>query len=153
MSPTWSPRRCPSLEWCSGALRDRTGASPSDLPTGEEVDDGRGKSRPKATKRTPPKISKKAARKAAVDFEQERKRREADRRGELAAEARKRERRDQAVAKAQAALDKAERDHDVRSSAIEAERAAVEKRAQGEEARWEKEKEKLAAALSRARSE
>jgi colicin import membrane protein len=125
-------------------------AEHSDLPTGEEVDDGRGKSRPKATKRPPPKIRGKAARKAAVDFEQERKRREAERRRELAAEAKKRERRAQAVAKAQAALDKAERDHDVRSSAI---RAAVEKRAQGEEARWEKEKEKLAAALSRARSE
>ena len=71
----------------------------------------------------------------------------------LAAEARKRERRDRAVAKAQAALDEAERDHDARAAAIDVERAAVEKRAQDEEARWEKQKEKLAAALRRARSE
>ncbi|MGZ3269201.1 MAG: hypothetical protein ACXU7X_13435 [Croceibacterium sp.] len=69
------------------------------------------------------------------------------------AEARKRERREKAVAKAQAAFDEAERDHDARAAAIETERAAVEKRAQDEEARWSKQKEKLGAALRRARTE
>ncbi len=45
----------------------------------------------------------------------------------------------------------AEREHDTRASAIEAERAAVEKRSQAEDARWEKQKQKLDLALSRAR--
>ena len=128
-------------------------AEHSDLPTGDEVRGSRGRRRPKAKRRSPPKISEKAARKAALDFEWGQKRNEAKRRAELAAEAKKRERREKAVAKAQAAFDEAERDHNARASAIEAERAVVEKRAQDEEARWEKQKEKLAAALRRARSE
>ena len=65
----------------------------------------------------------------------------------------KRERREKAVAKAQAAFDEAGRDHDARTAAIEADRAVVEKRAQVEDARWEKQKDKLATALRRARSE
>jgi colicin import membrane protein len=129
-------------------------AEHSDLPTGEEAEVGREKRRrPKAKNRQPPKISEKAARQAALDFEREQKRNEAKRRAELAAEAKKRERRERAVAKAQAAFDEAERDHDARVAAIEADRAAVEKRVQDEQARWEKQKEKLAAVLRRARSE
>jgi len=84
-------------------------AEHSDLPTGDEARDGREGRRPKAEKQSPPKISEKAARKAALDFEREQKRNEAKRRVELAAEAKKRERRDRAVAKAQAAFDQAER--------------------------------------------
>ena len=128
-------------------------AEHSDLPTGDEARGGREGRRPKAKKRPHPEISEKAARKAALDFEREQKRNEAKRRAELAAEAKKRERREKAVAKAQAAFDEAERDHDTRAAAIEADRAAVEKRAQEEEARWVKQKEKLAAALRSARSE
>jgi hypothetical protein len=37
------------------------------------------------------------------------------------------------------------------AGAIEAERAAVEKRSQAEDARWEKQRDKLEAALRRAR--
>jgi colicin import membrane protein len=118
-----------------------------------EARGGREKRRPKAEKRSPPKISDKVARKAALDFEREQKRNEAKRRAELAAEAKKRERREKALAKAQAAFDEAERDHDARAAAIEADRAAVEMRVQDEEVRWEKQKEKLTAALRRARSE
>jgi colicin import membrane protein len=128
-------------------------AEHSDLPTGDEARGGRERRRPKAKKRPPPEISEKAARKAALDFEWEQKRNEAKRRAELAAEAKKREQRKKAVAKAQAAFDEAERDHDARAAAIEADRALVEKRAEDEEARWKKQKEKLAAALRRARSE
>jgi colicin import membrane protein len=127
-------------------------AEHADLPTGDEARGGRERRRPKAEKRPAPKISEKAARKAALDFEREQERNEA-KRLVLAAEAKKRERRDRAVAKAQAALTEAERDHDARAAAIEAERAAIEKRVQEEQARWEKQKEKLAAALRRARSE
>jgi hypothetical protein len=53
--------------------------------------------------------------------------------------------------KAKATLDKAEREHEERASAIEAERAAVDERAQAEEIRWEQQKKKLTAALRRAR--
>jgi colicin import membrane protein len=128
-------------------------AEHSDLPTGDEAQGGRENRRPKAKNRPPPKISEKAALQAALDFEREQKRNEAKRRVELAAETKKRERREKAVAKAQAAFDEAERDHDARAAAIDVERAAVEKRVQDEEARWRKQKEKLTAALRLARSE
>jgi hypothetical protein len=128
-------------------------AEHSDLPTGDEAGGGRENRRPKAKKRPPPEISEKAARKAALDFEREQKRNEAKRRAELAAEAKTRERREKAVAKARAAFDEAERDHDARAAAIDVEHAAVEKRVQDEEASWEKQKEKLTAALRSARSE
>ncbi|WP_312010647.1 hypothetical protein [Bradyrhizobium japonicum] len=128
-------------------------AEHSDLPTSEEVEHPRA-SRSKAKKKSSaPKISAKSASQAAVDFERERKQREAQRRRELAEEAKKRERRDRAVAKAQAAFDKAQREHDVPAGDIEAERDAVEKRAQDEEARWQKEKTKLTDALRRTRNE
>ncbi|WP_304501398.1 cell envelope biogenesis protein TolA [Bradyrhizobium japonicum] len=127
-------------------------AEHSDLPTSEQVEHPRA-SRSNAKKSTAPKISEKAASKAAVDFERERNQREAQRRRELAEDARKRERRDRAIAKAQAAFDKAQREHGVRAGDIEAERDAVEKRAQDEEARWQKEKAKLTDALRRARNE
>jgi colicin import membrane protein len=55
------------------------------------------------------------------------------------------------VAKAQAALEKAQRAHVERTESLEAERAAIEKTGQAEDARWESKKEKLTAALRRAR--
>jgi hypothetical protein len=127
-------------------------AEQSGLPTRDEAEGGRERRRPKSKTKSSPKISEKAARKAALAFEAEQKRNEARRRAELAADAKKRERREKAVAKAQAAFDDAERDYSARTAAIEADRAAVEKRAQEEEGRWEKQKEKLTAALRSARS-
>jgi hypothetical protein len=56
-----------------------------------------------------------------------------------------------ATAKAQEALDEAEREHAKRAADIRAEFEALEKRARGEEDRWEKERERLQAALRRAR--
>lgn len=103
-------------------------AEHSDLPSGDEAEGDREGRRPKAKKRTPTKVSEQAARKAALDFERERKRYEAKRGQELAAEARKHEKRERAVAKAQAAFDEAERDHHARTEAIEADRLVVEKR-------------------------
>lgn len=129
-------------------------AEHSDLPTnlGDERTDGRhGKSRLRPKKRTSPKISDKAAPEAAAEFDQERKRREAERQREEAAIAKVHERKEKAVAKAQAAFDKALRDHEAKTSAIDAERAAAEERYQHEESRWRKEKEKLEAALRRLR--
>ncbi|OKO86388.1 cell envelope biogenesis protein TolA [Bradyrhizobium sp. AS23.2] len=96
---------------------------------------------------------KEAARKAAASFEREQARREAQIRQEEAALARKREQRQKLIAKAQAAFENAEREHEARAAALEAERAAVEERAQAEEARWFRQKEKLTAALRRAREQ
>ena len=118
----------------------------SDEPKGRHE---KGRNTPK--NRTPPKISKQAERKAALDFEKEQKRRETARLREEAARARARAQRDKAVAKAQADLEKAERQHAAAASSIEAERAALEKRADAEDTRWQKQKAKLEAALRHAR--
>ena len=94
-----------------------------------------------------PAVDKAAERKAALAFEKEHKRRECERAREEAARQKERERRQQAADKAQAALDKAEREHAKRAAAIQAEVDALEKRSQAEEARWDKEKERLEAVL------
>jgi hypothetical protein len=96
-------------------------------------------------------VDKAAERKAALAFEREQKRRERKRASEEAATQKDRERRQQAVDKAQAALNKAEQEHAKRAATIQAEVEALEKRSQAEEARWDKEKERLEAALRRAR--
>jgi hypothetical protein len=122
---------------------------PTHLP-GLEVDSKPGNRR-KRTKQAPRKVDDRAAREAALKFEKAQRQREAERRKERAALARERERREQAIEKAEAALDKAQREHEERASAIEADRAAIERRAQTENARWERQKEKLQAVLRRAR--
>jgi hypothetical protein len=97
-------------------------------------------------------VDKAAERKAALDFEKEQKRRERERASEEVARQKERERRQQAVDKTQAALDKAEGEHARRAAAIQVEVEALEKRAHAENARWNKEKERLEAALRRARN-
>jgi colicin import membrane protein len=92
----------------------------------------------------------KAARKAALAFEREQRRRESQRRKEEAAQKKRRERRDQAIAKAQAALEKAGKEHDKRVGTIEAERAALQKKSEAENARWAKQKDRLESALRQA---
>ena len=109
------------------------------------------KHRAKPKKRSSGKIDDKAARKAALAFEREERQRESERRIEEAARAKERERRQHAVAKAEVALEEARREHEERASTIETERAALEKRSQAEDARWEKQKQKLQAVLRRAR--
>jgi hypothetical protein len=126
----------------------------ADLP--EQLAPNKSKGRPKKsnakpTKQPSPKTDDKAARKAAAAFEKEQRQREGERRKEEAALAKQHERREQAVAKAQAAIDEARRDHQERASAIEAQRAVLEQRSDAEDERWEKQKEKLEAALRRAR--
>lgn len=68
-----------------------------------------------------------------------------------AARQKDRERRQQAVDKAQAAFDQAEGEHAKRAAAIQAEVEALEKRSRAEDARWDKEKKRLQAALRGAR--
>jgi len=112
----------------------------------------------KAAGRKPKKTSsrpadKTAEQRAAVAYEREQKRRDRARAREEAARQKEREHRQQAVDKAQSALDKAEREHADRAGAIQAEADAIEKRAQAENARWRKEKERLDTALRRARGQ
>jgi hypothetical protein len=125
----------------------------ADLPTdlAGDAPKHRSKNSRAKSKRTSRLLNDKTAREAGLAFEQEQKRRDAKRRKEEAARARERERRGRAVAKAQTRLDQARRDHERRAAAIEAERAALDERAQAEETRWEKHREKLDAAVRRAR--
>jgi hypothetical protein len=95
-------------------------------------------------------VDKAAKRQAALAYEREQRRSERERAREEAAGQKDRERRQQAVDKAQAALDKAEREHAERAAAIQAEVEALEKRSQAEDARWDKEKERLKATPRRA---
>jgi len=127
----------------------------AELPT----DLAEGDTRPRAKRRAAkpaPKASRKTddqqARKAAAAFEKEEQRREAERRKEEAARAKARERRDKAVATAQAALDKAKREHEARAEAIEDARAALDERAEAEQARWDKQRTKLEQALRKSRA-
>jgi hypothetical protein len=129
-------------------------AEHAELPTGLG---GRGPTRatrkskgPKTKQPSSRPVDKAAERKAAA-YEREQRRREAERAKEEATREKQRERRQQAVDKAQAALDKAEQEHAKRAAAIQAEIETIEKRSQTEQARWDKEKERLKAALRRAR--
>jgi hypothetical protein len=124
---------------------------PTNLESGGPAKAARKSKGPKAKKRSSRPVDKAAERKAALAYEREERRRELERAKEEAARQKERERRQQAVDKAQAALDKAEQGHAKRAAAIQAEVEALEKRSQTEEARWDKEKERLEAALRRAR--
>jgi hypothetical protein len=124
---------------------------PTDLGDGGPAKADRKSIRAKAKKSSSRPFDKAAERKAALAYEREQKRRDLERAKEEAARQKERERRQQAVDKAQAALDKAEQEHAKRAAAIQVEVEALEKRSQTEEARWDKQKERLEAALRRAR--
>ena len=125
---------------------------PTNLGDGKRPTKAARKSKgPKAKRPSSRPVDEAAERKAALAYEREQKRRDVERAREEAARQKERERRQQAVDKAQAALDKAEQNHAKRSAAIQAEVEALQKRSQTEEARWDKEKERLKAALRRAR--
>ncbi|MET3906767.1 colicin import membrane protein [Bradyrhizobium sp. S3.3.6] len=126
----------------------------SELPTDLAGDEGKTKARSRPKKRparraakSSRKIGDQDARKAAAAFAREEQRRDSARRKEEAARAR----RDKAVAAAQAALDKAKRDHQARVDEIDAERAVLDERAGAEDARWHKQRIKLEEAVRRAR--
>jgi hypothetical protein len=105
----------------------------------------------KANKAPSRPIDKAAERAAPLAYEREQKRREREQVREEAARQKERARRQQAVDKAQAALDMAEREHTRRAGTIQAEMEALENKSKAEDARWDKEKERLEAALRRAR--
>lgn len=125
----------------------------SDLGRGRRSTKAARKSKgPVAKKPTSRPVDKAAERKAALAYEREERRRAHERAREEAARQRERERRQQAVGKAQAALDKAEQEHAKRVATIQAEVEALTKRSQTEDDRWNEERERLEAALQRARS-
>jgi hypothetical protein len=105
----------------------------------------------KSKKDTARPVDKAAEWKAALAYEQEQALREREQAREEAARQKERERRQRAIDEAQAALDEAEREHTERAAAFRAEVEAIDKRSQAEDARWEKERERLVAALRRAR--
>ena len=123
-----------------------------DLPT--HLADHEPRHRPKKSPATPkervPPKSDEPARKAIIAFEHEQRLREKQRRREEAVRKRQRKWRDHAIAKARAALEKGEREHDERVAKIEAERDALERKLQAENARWAKQKYKLERTLGRA---
>ena len=82
-----------------------------------------------------------------MEYEREQRRRESERRKEEG----ERDRRKQVIAKAKAAIEEAKRDHEQIVREIQRQRAALDKCSQLEEARWEKQKEKLDRTLNRAR--
>ena len=111
------------------------------------------RAKPRAKTKEPPaqKVDNKAAREAALALEREWKRSDRERRKEEAAREKERKRREQAIAKAEAALEEAKRDHETKVEEINSDRAALDRRSQAEDARWEKQKEKLETALRLAR--
>jgi colicin import membrane protein len=124
---------------------------PTDLPIGK----ARKKPAKPAAKRreaTSRALDDKAARKAALAFENEQKRRETRRRNEEKARQKQGERRDRAIAAVQAALEEAEREHRKRVEQIDKDRAVLDRRAQVEEVRWKKNKERLDDTLRRSRT-
>lgn len=123
---------------------------PTDLGGGEPTKTARKSKVHKAKRPSARPVDKAAERKAALAYEKEQKRRRLEQAKEEAARQKDRERRQQAVDKAQAALDKAGQEHAKRAAVIQAEVEALEKRSQTEKARWDKEKERLEAALRRA---
>ena len=130
-------------------------AEHSDLPS-DLGSEARPPRRSKGHRREPKKkraaeLSERQAQKAAADFDKEQRRREAERRREEAAQERDRDRRQKAIARAQAALEKGEREHAKRARAIQAEVEALDRRSESEDDLWMKESERLRAALRRAR--
>jgi hypothetical protein len=126
---------------------------PTDLGGGRRPTKAARKSKASVAKKPSSRpVDKAAERKAALAYEQEEKRRAQERAKEEAARQKERERRQQVVDKAQAALDKADQEHAKRAAAIQAAVEALAKRSQAEDARWNEEKERLEAALQRARS-
>lgn len=125
---------------------------PTDLGDGERPAKAVRKSKGhKAKKPSSRPVDKAAERKAALTFEKEQKRRERERASEEVARHKERERRQEAVDKALAALETAEREHAKRAAAIQLEVDALEKKSQAEDARWDKERGRLEAALRHAR--
>ncbi|WP_050418899.1 hypothetical protein [Bradyrhizobium tropiciagri] len=128
----------------------------AELPTDLAGDIGSKQPGRKSKDRKPQKRNERvhdqaADRKAALAFEKEQRRREREREKDEAARRKQRERRQRAINAKQRALDAARIKHEKNASDIRGQLERLEERAQAEEARWEKERVRLEAALRRAR--
>jgi len=125
---------------------------PTDLSSGGRPTKAARRSEDRKSKKPPSRpVDKAGERQAELAYEREHKRRAREQAREEAARQKERQRRQQAVDNAQAALDKAEREHTSRAAAIQAEVEALAKRSQAEAAKWDMEKERLKGTLRRAR--
>jgi colicin import membrane protein len=125
----------------------------SDLPSAASLDAPRrpGKGKPNKVKPAKErKVDEKSERRAAAAFEKEQQRRERQRQKEEAAAAKARSQRKAAMEKAETALNDAEHEHEEAAAAIERDLAAVQRRADSEQERWGKLKERLEAELRKA---
>ena len=125
----------------------------SDLPSAASLDAPRrpGEAKPERVKPAKEwKVDETAERRAAAAYEKEQQRRERQRQKEEAAAAKARAQRKAAMEEAEAALKNAEREHDETAAAIDQELADVQRRADAEQERWEKLKERLEADLRKA---
>jgi hypothetical protein len=137
--------------WLERGLQGERGATYG-LATDKSSKRARRKSPSRKPQKHPERTTDHAAdRKAALAFEKEQERRNRERAKEEAARSKERERRQRAVDKAQSALDEARRKHEKSAADVQAQIEALEERSQAEEARWEKEKARLEAALRLAR--
>jgi len=93
-----------------------------------------------------------ARKKAQTEFEKAQKKRAAQRAKEEAAAKKEQDRREAGIARAETALEKARERHQDALDAIERDRAAIDRRIEAEEARWQREKERLRDAVDRART-
>jgi len=129
-------------------------ALPANLDSGTGPEKSARKAKGSKAKKPPTRpIDRAAERKAALAYEREKQRGARELEREEAARQKERERRKQAANKAQAILDRAQREHAKRAEAIQAELEALEIRSRAEETRWEQEKKRLEAALRRARDQ
>jgi hypothetical protein len=131
----------------NGAFEE-TSDLPTDIGSGKKVSAPRKLARPRFTAAKADNVK---ARRAAAAFDKQQRKREAEQRKEELARAKERERKAAKVAKAQEALDVAQKEHDRRDAAIQAERDEIDNRAEAERRRWEQQREKLGAALRRAK--
>jgi colicin import membrane protein len=103
-------------------------------------------------KRPAAPVDEKTARQAAAQYEREHKERERQARREEATREKERERQDRAVATAEAAMEAASRSHEKKVADLENARSALDKKLGAETERWAEEKERLKAALQKARA-
>ena len=127
------PPRWANPVLCCGAPSARTANSakmPNFRRTWSAASPRKTPIRPPANRREPPPqgLDDKAARKAALAFEKEQKRCEADRRSEEKATQKAGERRDRAIAAVQAALEEAEQEHRATVQQIDRDRAAPDRK-------------------------
>jgi colicin import membrane protein len=123
----------------------------AELPQIDKFTQNRARSQPKRKEPPAPKLDDKTARDAALEFEREQKRRGNARRKEERAREERQKLHEHAIAKAERSLEEGKQVHEANVKKIEKDRAAVDKRSQAEDARWGRQKEKLEAALHRAR--